>query len=98
MSTILLLTFFSFIYGSAATHHVYRNLQGLSYDSSNQPYRTACNNGGKLLSINGVTATQVSFTCYNLVKILIIIKVLNYVQDDACNNFKKIIYTIMLKE
>lgn len=54
--------------------------------------------GGQLLHINGVTATQVSFTCYNLVKILIIIKVLNYVQDDACNNFKKIIYTIMLKE
>ncbi|KAL5160254.1 Beta-fructofuranosidase, cell wall isozyme [Glycine soja] len=41
MSTILLLTFFSFIYGSAATHHVYRNLQSLSSDSSNQPYRTA---------------------------------------------------------
>ncbi|KAG5137629.1 hypothetical protein JHK82_022360 [Glycine max] len=55
---------------SDATHHVYRNLQGLSYDSSNQPYRTACNNGGKLLSINGVTATQadveISFEMSNL--------------------------------
>ena len=41
MSTIWLLTLFSVIYGSAATHHIYRNLQSVSSDSSNQPYRTA---------------------------------------------------------
>ncbi|TKY48269.1 Beta-fructofuranosidase, cell wall isozyme [Spatholobus suberectus] len=46
ISPILLLAFFSLIYGNGvlpieATHHVYRNLQTLSSDSSNQPYRTA---------------------------------------------------------
>ncbi|KAK7261701.1 hypothetical protein RIF29_28018 [Crotalaria pallida] len=45
-SSILLLALFSLIYGNAvlpieASHHVYRNLQSLSSDSSNQPYRTA---------------------------------------------------------
>lgn len=46
MSPILLLALFSLIYGNGilpieASHHVYRNLQSLSSDSSNQPYRTA---------------------------------------------------------
>ncbi|KAF1886336.1 hypothetical protein Lal_00045568 [Lupinus albus] len=46
ISSIFLLATFSFIYGNAvlpieATHHVYRNLQSLTSDSSNQPYRTA---------------------------------------------------------
>jgi len=37
--------------------------------------------GGKLLQINGVTATQVSFTCLNQVKIysINVEKVLNYI-------------------
>ncbi|KAG4945125.1 hypothetical protein JHK87_041132 [Glycine soja] len=43
---LLLLAIFSLIYGNGilpieATHHVYRNLQTLSSDSSDQPYRTA---------------------------------------------------------
>ncbi|XP_027335737.1 beta-fructofuranosidase, cell wall isozyme-like isoform X2 [Abrus precatorius] len=41
ISTIWILAFFSVIYGGGATHHVYRNLQSLSSDSSDQPYRTA---------------------------------------------------------
>ncbi|XP_020228318.1 beta-fructofuranosidase, cell wall isozyme [Cajanus cajan] len=42
ISTIFLLTLFSVIYGSGATHHLFINLQTLSSDySSNQPYRTA---------------------------------------------------------
>ncbi|RDX76680.1 Beta-fructofuranosidase, cell wall isozyme [Mucuna pruriens] len=45
ISPILFLAIFSFIYGNGvlpieATHHVYRNLQTLSSDSTNQPYRT----------------------------------------------------------
>ncbi|KAG4972487.1 hypothetical protein JHK82_038156 [Glycine max] len=46
ISPILLLAILSLIYGNGvlpieATHHVYRNLQTLSSDSSDQPYRTA---------------------------------------------------------
>ncbi|KAL9304358.1 hypothetical protein ACSQ67_021621 [Phaseolus vulgaris] len=41
MPTIWLLTLFSVIYGSVATHHFSRNLQTLSSDSNDQPYRTA---------------------------------------------------------
>ncbi|ESW07532.1 hypothetical protein PHAVU_010G137800 [Phaseolus vulgaris] len=41
MPTIWLLTLFSVIYGSLATHHFSRNLQTLSSDSNDQPYRTA---------------------------------------------------------
>ncbi|XP_061370308.1 beta-fructofuranosidase, cell wall isozyme-like isoform X2 [Gastrolobium bilobum] len=46
ISTIWLCVLFSLIYGCGvlpieATHYVYRNLQSLSSDSSNQPYRTA---------------------------------------------------------
>ncbi|XP_027344360.1 beta-fructofuranosidase, cell wall isozyme-like isoform X2 [Abrus precatorius] len=45
ISPILLFAIFSLIYGNGvlpieATHHVYRNLESLSSDSSNQPYRT----------------------------------------------------------
>ncbi|XP_027337317.1 beta-fructofuranosidase, cell wall isozyme-like [Abrus precatorius] len=40
ISTIWLLTLFSVICGGGATH-VYRNLQSVSSDSSDQPYRTA---------------------------------------------------------
>ncbi|XP_019457156.1 PREDICTED: beta-fructofuranosidase, cell wall isozyme-like [Lupinus angustifolius] len=46
ISSFFLLATFSFIYGNAvlhieASHHVHRNLQSLTSDSSNQPYRTA---------------------------------------------------------
>ncbi|XP_017411224.1 beta-fructofuranosidase, cell wall isozyme [Vigna angularis] len=41
MPTMCLLILFSVIYGSVATHHFSRNLQTLSSDSNDQPYRTA---------------------------------------------------------
>ncbi|CAL0322080.1 unnamed protein product [Lupinus luteus] len=46
MSSFFFLATFSFIYGNAvlpteASHHVYRNLQSLTSEYSNQPYRTA---------------------------------------------------------
>lgn len=63
ISPILLLAIFSLIYGNGvlpieATHHVYRNLQSLSSDSSNQPYRTAYHFQPLMNWINGTFPTK----------------------------------------
>jgi len=59
ISPILLLAILSLIYGNGvlpieATHHVYRNLQTLSSDSSDQPYRTAYHFQPRKNWINGI--------------------------------------------